>query len=80
MTSGEAAGFETYDFSPRQARWVRVECFGTTRSAWNLLKAIEACEANDSGATPGALGRCRRGTGARPGRPQPRTGTGATFE
>jgi len=63
MSSGETAGFETYDFSPRQARWVRVECFGTTLSVWNLLKEIEVYEADDSAATPAALRRCRGRTG-----------------
>ena len=33
MTSGEWAGYETFDVAPREARWVRISCDGTTRGA-----------------------------------------------
>jgi unsaturated chondroitin disaccharide hydrolase len=55
MAGGETSGFETYDFSPRQARWVRVECFGTTLSAWNHLKEVEVVGIDDEAAPQVAL-------------------------
>jgi unsaturated chondroitin disaccharide hydrolase len=41
MTSGESAGFETLDFAPRTARWVRLWCSGTTRGAVNRVAEVE---------------------------------------
>jgi unsaturated chondroitin disaccharide hydrolase len=41
MSSGETSGLETYDFSPRGARWVRLECFGTTLGAANLVNEVQ---------------------------------------
>ena len=41
MTSGEWAGFETLDFAPRAARWVRLECRGTTLGSANRIADVE---------------------------------------
>ncbi len=59
MTSGETSGFEVYDFSPRQARWVRLECFGTTLGAGNKVNEVEVYEADDRAATPVTFSRWR---------------------
>jgi len=40
MTSGETAGYETLSFSPKEARWVRVECSGTTRGRVNRIAEV----------------------------------------
>jgi len=45
LTSGEWAGFETLDFAPRAARWVRVSCNGTTRGSLCRIAEIEVCPA-----------------------------------
>ncbi len=37
MTGGETAGFETLDFAPRTARWVRLQCSGTTAGSVNRI-------------------------------------------
>ena len=41
MTSGEWAGSETLDFAPRTARWVRLECRGTTLGPANRVAEVE---------------------------------------
>ncbi len=41
MTSGEWAGFETLVIAPRTARWVRLECSGTTRGVVNRIAEVE---------------------------------------
>ncbi len=41
MTSGEAKGFETFSFSRRPARWVRLQCYGTTTGSINRIAEIE---------------------------------------
>ena len=41
MTSGETAGYETLDFAPRTARWVRLQCAGTTRGPVNRIAEVE---------------------------------------
>jgi len=41
MTSGEAGGYETLTFAPRAARWVRIECSGTTRDSINRICEVE---------------------------------------
>ena len=41
MTSGEWAGFETLDFAPRKALWVRVSCNGTTRGPLCRIAEVE---------------------------------------
>lgn len=41
MTSGETAGYETLDFVPRIARWVRLECAGTTRGPVDRIAEVE---------------------------------------
>ncbi len=40
MTSGETAGFETFDFGATPALWVRVACDGTTTSAVNRISEL----------------------------------------
>jgi unsaturated chondroitin disaccharide hydrolase len=40
VTSGETAGFETLDFAPAPARWVRVSCGGTTSGPVNRLAEV----------------------------------------
>jgi unsaturated chondroitin disaccharide hydrolase len=40
VTSGETAGFETLDFAPVTARWVRVSCSGTTAGVVNRLAEV----------------------------------------
>ncbi len=41
MTSGEWAGFETLVIAPRTARWLRLECGGTTRGVVNRIAEVE---------------------------------------
>ncbi len=41
MTSGETAGYETLDFAPVRARWVRLSCSGTTLGPVNRLAEVE---------------------------------------
>ena len=41
MTSGDWAGFETLDFAPRTARWLRLECRGTTLGPSNRVAEVE---------------------------------------
>lgn len=41
LTSGEWAGFETLEFAPRAARWVRVSCDGTTRGSLCRISEVE---------------------------------------
>ncbi len=45
VTSGETAGFETLDFAPVQARWVRVSCSGTTTGVVNRLAEVRVLPA-----------------------------------
>jgi len=40
MSSGETAAAETYTFSPRAARYVRIECAGTTAGKGNALTEV----------------------------------------
>jgi unsaturated chondroitin disaccharide hydrolase len=37
LSSGETAGFETFDFKPTTARWVRLSCSGTTAGPVNRI-------------------------------------------
>jgi unsaturated chondroitin disaccharide hydrolase len=41
MTSGETAGYETLDFAPCVAAWVRLSCSGTTRGPVNRIADVE---------------------------------------
>lgn len=41
MTSGEWGSFETLEFAPRNARWVRVSCNGTTRGPLCRISEVE---------------------------------------
>jgi unsaturated chondroitin disaccharide hydrolase len=41
MTSGEVMGYETFCFAPRQARWVRLQCDGTTAGPVNRIAEVE---------------------------------------
>jgi unsaturated chondroitin disaccharide hydrolase len=41
MTSGEWGSFETLEFAPRRARWVRVSCNGTTRGPLCRISEVE---------------------------------------
>lgn len=40
VTGGETAGYETLDFAPALARWVRVRCAGTTTGVINRLAEV----------------------------------------
>ena len=40
MTGGETAGYETLDFPPVPARWVRLSCSGTTTGVVNRLAEV----------------------------------------
>jgi unsaturated chondroitin disaccharide hydrolase len=40
VTCGETAGYETLDFAPAEARWVRVSCSGTTTGVVNRLAEV----------------------------------------
>ncbi|MCX6372420.1 MAG: discoidin domain-containing protein [Actinobacteria bacterium] len=41
MTSGETASYETLDFAPHTARWVRLQCAGTTRGSVGRIAEVE---------------------------------------
>lgn len=41
MTSGESKGYEAFSFAPRQARWVRLSCDGTTAGPVNRIAEVE---------------------------------------
>jgi len=41
MTSGEVRGYETVSFAPRPARWVRIQCYGTTTGPVNRIAEVE---------------------------------------
>ena len=41
MTSGETTGYEVFSFAPRQARWVRLSCDGTTAGPVNRIADVE---------------------------------------
>jgi hypothetical protein len=41
MTSGESSGYEVFSFAPRQARWVRLQCDGTTAGPVNRIAEVE---------------------------------------
>jgi unsaturated chondroitin disaccharide hydrolase len=40
VTSGETAAYETLDFAPVRARWVRLSCRGTTTGAINRIAEV----------------------------------------
>jgi unsaturated chondroitin disaccharide hydrolase len=64
LTSGETQAFETYEFAPREARWVRLEWIGSARGSADLIREMVVCGVDGELASPVASGPPRERSAA----------------